>query len=70
MLIVRPFKYSGGGNTVKNSNGSPLLGFPTVFGFRMVFQFEHFAQNHWKSEQNGGHFVQISIGSVLEWSGA
>ena len=56
--------YSGGWNIerVRNSNGSPLFGFPIAFGFSMVFFFEqngsHFVYNHCKSEHNGGHFVQ------------
>ena len=46
------YLYSGGWNTkrVLNSNGHPLFGFPMAFRF----------------EQNGGHFLWISNGSVFQ----
>ena len=63
-------RYNGGWNTewVWNSSGNPLFGFPMLFCFEQSSC--NFFKNHWKFEQNGLNFVQISNGSVFfKWLG-
>ena len=58
-LLSDTFLWEALSNTLRELGLSCLLLYVTIGG--------HFVQNHWKSEQNGQHFVQISNGFV--WNG-